>query len=125
MQREVVVFPQPLSPTSDSVSPRLTKKLTPSTAFTWPTVFWRSPLRMGKYFLSPLTSRSTESSEPACPVVTAAAFWSLVEKTACLSSPADIQQQRVLLVAPARHERNAPRMERAAFRPVERMGNRA
>src|SRR5207344_1317800 len=73
MQREVVVFPQPLSPTSDSVSPRLTKKLTSSTAFTWPTVFWRSPLRMGKYFLSPLTSRSTDASGTALPVFTAAA----------------------------------------------------
>jgi hypothetical protein len=69
MQRAVVVFPQPLSPTSESVSPRLTKNVTPSTAFTWPTVFWRSPLRMGKYFLSPLTSRSTNCSEPVMPVL--------------------------------------------------------
>ena len=33
--------------------------------FTWPTVLWRRPLRMGKYFLSPLTSRSTDLSAPA------------------------------------------------------------
>ena len=37
MQREVVVLPQPLSPTSDSVSPRSMVKLTSSTARTWPT----------------------------------------------------------------------------------------
>ena len=37
MQREVVVLPQPDSPTSDSVSPRSMVKLTSSTARTWPT----------------------------------------------------------------------------------------
>src|SRR5439155_1491328 len=35
--RAVVVLPQPLSPTSPSVSPRLSAKSTPSTAFTVPT----------------------------------------------------------------------------------------
>src|SRR6185436_3623886 len=101
MHRDVVVLPQPLSPTSDSVSPRLTKKLTSSTAFTMPTVFWRSPLRMGKYFLSPLTSRSTDSSGTTLPVLTAVACLSLVEKTTCLPSSADILQQRVFGVAAA------------------------
>ena len=37
MQRPVVVLPQPLSPTSPSVSPRRTVKSMPSTAFTSPT----------------------------------------------------------------------------------------
>ena len=37
MQREVVVLPQPLSPTSERVSPRRIVKLTSSTARTWPT----------------------------------------------------------------------------------------
>jgi hypothetical protein len=36
MQRPVVVLPQPLSPTSLSVSPRRTEKSMPSTAFTSP-----------------------------------------------------------------------------------------
>ncbi len=34
MQRAIVDFPQPDSPTTPSVSPCLTVKLTPSTAFT-------------------------------------------------------------------------------------------
>ena len=59
MQRDVVVLPQPLSPTSDSVSPWLRKNVTSSTAFTWPTIFCSKPRRIGKYFFSPLTSRST------------------------------------------------------------------
>src|SRR5208282_2854229 len=101
MQRAVVVFPQPLSPTSDRVSPRLRKKVTSSTAFTWPTVFWRSPLRMGKYFLSPLTSRSTDFSEPAAPLIIVGRGWSLVEKTAHPSSFTNRQKQRVLGVAAA------------------------
>src|SRR5437867_10083264 len=67
MQRAVVVFPQPLSPTRDSVSPWLRKNVTSSTAFTRPTVFWRRPLRMGKYFFSPFTSRSTDLREPVKP----------------------------------------------------------
>src|SRR5205823_6257701 len=111
-------------PTSDSVSPRLTKKVTSSTAFTRPTVFWRSPLRMGKYFLSPLTSRSTDFSEPASPALIVAAFLSLVEKAACLSSSADILQKRILGIATAGNERNATGMEGATLRPVEGMGNR-
>src|SRR5215472_18815726 len=59
MQRAVVVLPQPLSPTSDSVSPFLRKNVTSSTAFTTPTVFCNRPRRIGKYFLSPFTSRRT------------------------------------------------------------------
>jgi hypothetical protein len=50
MQRDVVVLPQPLSPTSDSVSPWLRKNVTSSTALTWPTTFCSSPRRIGKYF---------------------------------------------------------------------------
>ena len=42
MQRPVVVLPQPLSPTSPSVSPRRTAKLTSSTALTCPTVRWNT-----------------------------------------------------------------------------------
>ena len=44
MQREVVVLPQPLSPTRPSVSPSLTKKLTSSTARTLPIVLREEPL---------------------------------------------------------------------------------
>src|ERR1700704_4569439 len=115
MQRAVVVFPQPLSPTRDSVSPRCRENVTSSTAFTRPTVFWRSPLRMGKYFLSPLTSRSTDCSEPVLPVLMVVGFVSWVEKTAYLSSFADFLKNRVLGVAAAGDGRNATRMERATL----------
>src|SRR5688572_15496683 len=57
--RPVVVLPEPDSPTTPSVSPRLTQKLTPSTALTWPTVLLNRPLLIGKYFFSPLTCSST------------------------------------------------------------------
>ena len=38
MARPVVLLPQPLSPTRPSVSPRLTSKVRPSTAYTAPTL---------------------------------------------------------------------------------------
>ena len=41
--RPTVVLPQPDSPTRPSVLPGATSKLTPSTAFTWPTVRENSP----------------------------------------------------------------------------------
>ena len=41
--RPSVVFPQPDSPTTPSVSPRMTVRSTPSTARTWPTVFLKHP----------------------------------------------------------------------------------
>ncbi len=58
MQREVVVLPQPLSPTRPSVSPSLMKKLTSSTARTLPIVFRKNPFWIGKYLRRFLTSRS-------------------------------------------------------------------
>src|SRR5208282_1151641 len=124
MQREVVVFPHPLSPTSDSVCPRLRKKVTSSTAFTWPTVFCRKPLRMGKYFLSPLTSRSTGLPGPALLLLIAVRVLSLVEKATCLPSFADRHKQRLPGVAAAGHKVSASGVEGATRRSIERMGNR-
>ena len=50
IERPVVDFPQPDSPTSPSVSPRRMKKLTSSTAFTSPTLRENSsPDVIGKY----------------------------------------------------------------------------
>src|SRR5208283_2102771 len=46
-----VVFPQPDSPASPNISPFLTSKLMPSTAFTYPTTFSRRPPLTGKYFV--------------------------------------------------------------------------
>src|ERR1022692_2809558 len=55
----VVVFPQPDSPTSPSVSPELTEKLTPSTAWTAPTLCRKMMPRVtGKCLVSPVTSSS-------------------------------------------------------------------
>ena len=56
MQRPVVDFPQPDSPTSPSVSPRCTEKLTPETAWTSPTLCRNSPARIGKFFTRSFTS---------------------------------------------------------------------
>ena len=65
MQRAVVVLPQPLSPTRDSVSPGRRSKLTSSTARTWPTSRRRSPRRIGKYFRRRRTSRRRPSAAVA------------------------------------------------------------
>ena len=54
--RPSVDLPQPDSPTSPSVSPSFTSKLTSSTACTRPTSRCRSPFRIGKYFLTWRTS---------------------------------------------------------------------
>ena len=51
MHRPTVVLPEPLSPTSPSVSPRATVKLTSLTAWTSPTLRARNPAVIGKYFV--------------------------------------------------------------------------
>src|SRR5262245_42257521 len=55
---DVVVLPQPDSPTSPSVSPDLIVKLIPSTALTTPRVRPKSAPPMGKCFCRSRTSRS-------------------------------------------------------------------
>src|SRR5262245_43864343 len=50
MERAVTLLPQPLSPTAPSVAPGARSKLTPSTAFTVPSSWW-------KYVLSPRTDK--------------------------------------------------------------------
>src|SRR3990172_9023455 len=69
MQRPAVVLPQPLSPTSPSVSPRRMLKLTSSTALTWPTTRLRTPRRMGKYILRFFTSNKWSVSISGFPLV--------------------------------------------------------
>src|SRR3990172_5039433 len=60
--RPVVDLPQPLSPTSPSVSPRWTWKLTPSTALTAPTCRERGePRKNGKCTFKSWTSSRGES----------------------------------------------------------------
>src|SRR3989440_3015675 len=63
-----VVFPQPLSPTSATVSPRWIARSTPSTAWTFATVRWRSPPLTAKCFVRPraasrISFRSLRSSD--------------------------------------------------------------
>ena len=50
MALPVVDLPQPDSPTIPRVSPFLTSKDTPSTAFTLPIVLEKNPPFIGKYF---------------------------------------------------------------------------
>ncbi len=63
MARPTVVLPQPLSPTSPRVSPLLTDRLTPSTAWTCPTTFPNTPFFTGKsLWRSSTTIRGPEGS---------------------------------------------------------------
>ncbi len=70
--RPVVVLPQPDSPTTPSVCPAATEKLTSSTACTAP-IFCRmmTPLVTGKCLVSPVTSSSAPPAPPAPPVTPA------------------------------------------------------
>ena len=73
--RPSVVLPQPLSPTSPNVSPRLTSNVTPSTAFTSAILRWKMmPEVTGKYILrsrawTRLSPGRTVSVLGACSVV--------------------------------------------------------
>ena len=66
--RPSVVLPQPDSPTTPRVSPRMIERSTPSTACTWPTVLFRRPALIGNYLTSPSTRSSTSASARRTPV---------------------------------------------------------
>ena len=51
-----VVFPEPLSPTSPTVSPFFIVNSTSLTLLLYPTILFKKPLRISKYFFNPLTS---------------------------------------------------------------------
>ena len=70
MDRAVVLFPQPLSPTKLSVSPSRMSKLMPSTALTVPTVLRKNPRLIGKCLTRPRTSRSGAGPLPLLVVST-------------------------------------------------------
>ena len=63
--RPTVVLPNPDSPTSPSVSPRLIVRLTPSTAWTQPVVRRRIPLVTGNQTRRPSTSRWACATAPS------------------------------------------------------------
>src|SRR5919198_730794 len=84
MQRAIVDFPQPDSPTTPSVSPCRTAKDTPSTAFTAAICFWKMMPRVtGKYFFR---SSTTRSSSPRTPPFVAAATGAVASAKAQLAS---------------------------------------
>ena len=64
--RPSVVFPQPDSPTTPSVSPARTLRSTPSTARTCPTVCLKSPALIGKCLTRPSMRRSSSPFDAAC-----------------------------------------------------------
>src|SRR5690348_3165209 len=75
--RAVVLFPQPLSPTMPSVSPRITSNETPSTARTAPYCFWKiTPWVSGKCLTRSRTS--TSGSPLSVPGSTAALAATLI-----------------------------------------------
>src|ERR1700675_4544345 len=63
---DVVVFPQPDSPMSPSVSPAWIAKSTPSTAFTNAVPRPNTPWLTGKCFVSPRTSRTGSAMGGFC-----------------------------------------------------------
>src|SRR3990172_512420 len=108
MQRPVVDFPQPDSPTSPSVSPFLMSKVTSSTACTRATSREKRPPRIGKYFLRFLILSS------ACSAMVSVLS---VEPAGHLVAGLDFLERRVLLGARGLHE-GAARGEAAAGRDV-------
>src|SRR5580658_2029949 len=102
IDRASVDFPQPVSPTSPSVSPRRTTRLTPSTALTLPT--WclkKMPSLMGKCLTRPSARRMTSSS------VVGAAFGSGIYRgsVVCSDDSGQLVRSRIamrLREAPAR-----------------------
>ena len=74
-QRAIVDLPQPDSPTTPSVSPSLTVKLTPSTAFTAAIWRWKKiPWVTGKCFLRSSTTSSSSGPHEASAIVPARSF---------------------------------------------------
>src|SRR5262249_53986197 len=123
----VVVLPQPDSPTSASVSPRLTLKDTSSTARTWPTVLRRKPLWMGKNLRSCFTSSSDSGAMlvalPPAGSASTRGDISLVIEEATDRLAAMRPEPGFECLALARHEARATRVEGAARRSIVRMRN--
>src|SRR5215469_9298035 len=119
IERETVVLPQPDSPTSPSVSPSPTVKLTSSTARTCPTTRRKNPLEIGKYFRSSLTSSSGGTFSAGRLVIPVQP-----RRDTRSSSPA-AELQPVAVSGPPRaplgYHFVAARMERASRRAIERM----
>src|ERR1700730_13370219 len=101
MQRPIVVFPEPDSPTSPSVSPRLIRNVTPSTAFTSATWREKTPAVIGKYFVTSCTSTSDCGSRPIASIALRSA--AIGARSRIRSQLAKIERL-VVLVQPAARE---------------------
>ena len=62
MARPSVVLPEPLSPTTPSVSPLRTSRLMPSTALIWPTTLRMTPRLIGNQTFRSLVEITTGAS---------------------------------------------------------------
>ena len=110
-----VVLPQPLSPTSASVSPRAMWKLTPSTARTWPDLALQQPAPDREVLAS---GRSTSSDGHAVPPHAVAARD--VKQLAPVAGSGGTGSAAPRVSQRPGDELRAARMERAAGRPVAR-----
>src|SRR5579864_1723784 len=86
-QRPIVVLPEPLSPTSPSVSPRRMANDTPSTALTSATWREKTPAVTGKYLRTSRTSRRTSPTAPGVVVGTTSPGVMLESGSAIRSGP--------------------------------------
>src|SRR5215207_3209370 len=113
-----VVLPEPLSPTSPSVSPCKMCRLMPSTAFTVPAPRPRKACRTGKYFLRFFTSSNTRRSSGI-------RFLRFIQEAADCMLIVQQSDGRHVNFAAAWHHAAAARMERAATGSLEGAGDRA
>src|SRR5450432_3609571 len=120
-QRPVVDLPQPDSPTSPSVSPRMSSKLTPATACTWSVSRPNSPLLTGKFFTRSLT-RPNGSDLPAA-LKGAPSRSCPMQHAGDLVAGLDFDQRGSLVQAFVAHERT-PRGKPATWRRPDQAGHR-
>src|SRR5207302_10315750 len=114
MARPSVDFPDPLSPTSPRVSPRLMSRLTPSTALIQPPP--RPVSRLGRTRKCTWRSRTATTVSPLIPLVTPPD--SQVREARDTVILADIAQPRTLAPT-ALHNERATRCERTCVRHVD------
>src|SRR5688572_18894462 len=118
MVRPAVVLPEPLSPTSPSVSPCKMCRLMPSTALTVPAPRPRKPCRSAKCFLRFFTSSNTRRSSGI-------RFLRFIQETADCVLIVQVGDGRHVNLTAARHHAAAARMERTATGSMEGAGDRS
>src|SRR5688500_2899648 len=116
--RPAVVLPEPLSPTSPSVSPCKMCRLMPSTALTVPAPRPRKPCRSAKCFLRFFTSSNTRRSSGI-------QFLRFIQKAANSMLIVQVGDSRHVHFAAARDHLTAAWMEWTPAGALERTGDRA